>query len=179
MSGSGAKPSAAHSESLVHVPGPLLSVARVALAIACWALVALAVVEAWQVVPRYVLDSPAAWTEAVALLLLKIALMLAAAVGVRQETHFRFALGAQAAGRGRAALDAFGRLVTAAIGGVLVIWGASLMIATWDVQGARRAAAHRPEFPALRRRRRADRALRRRAAAWWRERLRWRSPSCS
>ena len=134
MSGSGAKPRAAHSDSLVHVPGPLLSLARAALVTACCALVALAVVEAWQVVARYVLDSPAAWTEAVALLLLKIALMLAAAVGVRQETHFRFALGAQAAGRGRAALEAFGRLVTAAIGGVFVIWGASLMIATWELK---------------------------------------------
>jgi TRAP-type C4-dicarboxylate transport system permease small subunit len=121
-------------EGFVPVPGPLRSVAAVALALACCALVALAVVEVWQVVTRYVLDSPAAWTEAVALLLLKSALMLGAAVGVRQETHFRFALGAEAAGRWRGPLAAFGRLATAAIGVVLAGWGASLMVATWELK---------------------------------------------
>ena len=121
-------------EGVVLVHGPLQAVAAAALATACCALVALAVVEVWQVVTRYVLDSPAAWTEPVALLLLKIALMLGAAVGVRQETHFRFALGAAAAGRWRGPLEAFGRLVTAAIGVVLAFWGASLMIATWELK---------------------------------------------
>ena len=125
---------APREEGVVLVHGPLQAVAGVALATACCALVALAVVEVWQVVTRYVLDSPAAWTEPVALLLLKIALMLGAAVGVRQETHFRFALGAAAAGRWRGPLEAFGRLATAAIGVVLAIWGASLMVATWELK---------------------------------------------
>ena len=124
----------ARAEGLVLVHGPLRAVARAALGIACCALVALAVVQVWQVVTRYVLDSPAAWTEAVSLLLLKIALMLGAAVGVREETHFRFALGAAAAGRWRGPLEAFGRLATAAIGVVLAGWGASLMIATWQLK---------------------------------------------
>jgi TRAP-type C4-dicarboxylate transport system permease small subunit len=108
---------AVRSEGLVHVPGPLLPLANAALTTAC-----------------YVLDSPAAWTEAVALLLLKITLMLAAAVGVRQETHFRFALAAEAAGRWRGVIEAFGRLATAAIGIVLAGWGASLMVATWGLK---------------------------------------------
>ena len=125
---------APREEGVVLVHGPLHAVAGAALATACCALVALAVVEVWQVVTRYVLDSPAAWTEPVALLLLKIALMLGAAVAVRQETHFRFALGAAAAGRLRGPLEAFGRLATAAIGVVLAIWGASLMIATWELK---------------------------------------------
>ncbi len=124
----------AHGERFVPVPGPFRSLAGAALAVSCCALVALAGVEVWQVVTRYVLDSPAAWTEAVALLLVKIALMLAAAVGVRQETHFRFALGAEAAGRWRSALEAFGRLTTAAIGVVLAGWGTSLMLATWELK---------------------------------------------
>jgi TRAP-type C4-dicarboxylate transport system permease small subunit len=119
---------------LVHVQGPLRSVAVVALAIACGALVALTLVEVWQVVARYVLDAPAAWTEPVALLLIKVALMLAAAVGVRQETHFRFTLGAAAAGRWRNALAAFGRLATAAVGTVFAVWAASLTIATWELK---------------------------------------------
>jgi TRAP-type C4-dicarboxylate transport system permease small subunit len=125
---------AVRHEGLTHAPGPLRSVATATLAIACGALVALAVVEAWQVVARYVLNSPAAWTEPVALLLLKVALMLGAAVGVRQETHFRFALGAAAAGRWRNAIEALGRLATAAIGIVFAGWAASLMLATWELK---------------------------------------------
>ena len=62
------------------------------------------------------------------------ALMLGAAVGARQETHFRFALGAAAAGPLRGPLEAFGRLATAAIGVVLAVWGTSLMIATWALK---------------------------------------------
>ena len=94
--------------------------AAAALAIAGTALALLALVEAWQVFARYVLDAPAGWTEPVALLLLKIALMFAAAVGVRHETHFRFALGVQALGRsGARCSKASARLVTAAIGVVL------------------------------------------------------------
>ena len=121
-------------EGVVLAHGPLQAVASAALWIACCALVALTAVQVWQVVTRYVLDSPAAWTEAVSLLLLKIALMLGAAVGVRQETHFRFALGAAAAGPLRGVLEAFGRLATAAIGIVLAVWGTSLMIATWALK---------------------------------------------
>lgn len=122
------------AEGVVLVHGPLQAVASAALWIACCALVALTVVQVWQVVTRYVLDSPAAWTEPVSLLLLKIALMLGAAVGVRQETHFRFALGAAAAGPLRGPLEAFGRLATAAMGAVLAVWGTSLMIATWQLK---------------------------------------------
>ena len=125
---------AARSEGVIHVPGPFRVLAHAALATACCALVALAIVELWQVVARYVLDSPAAWTEPVALLLLKVALMLAAAVGVRQETHFRFALGVEAAGPLSGALVAFGRLATAAIGAVIAVSSASLMLATWELK---------------------------------------------
>jgi TRAP-type C4-dicarboxylate transport system permease small subunit len=131
---SAAAETAVRHEGLVHVPGPLRSLATAALAIACAALVALAVVEVWQVVARYVLDSPAAWSEPVALLLVKIAFMLGAAVGVRQETHFRFALGVAAAGRWRNAIEAVGRLATAAIGIVFAGWAASLMLATWALK---------------------------------------------
>jgi TRAP-type C4-dicarboxylate transport system permease small subunit len=97
----------------------------------------MAAVEGWQVFARYVLDSPTAWTEPVALLLLKIALMLAAAVAVRAETHFRFALGAAALGaRPRAALAAFTRLATAAIGVAFAVSSVRLMLATWSTKTA-------------------------------------------
>jgi TRAP-type C4-dicarboxylate transport system permease small subunit len=135
VSGEGGKAgNAVRHEGFTHVPGPLCSVAATALAVACGALVGLAAVEAWQVVARYVLDSPAAWTEPVALLLLKVAFMLAAAVGVRQETHFRFALGAAAAGRWRNTMEAVGRLGTAVIGIVFAGWATSLMLATWELK---------------------------------------------
>ena len=98
-------------------------------------MVALALVEAWQVFARYALGAPAAWTEPVALLLLKTALMLAAAVGVRHETHFRFALGAAAAGpRGRAVREAIARLASATIGVTFAIYGTRLMLATWGLK---------------------------------------------
>jgi TRAP-type C4-dicarboxylate transport system permease small subunit len=123
------------AEGLAFVPGPLRGLAGAALVIAGLALVALAGVEAWQVFARYVLDAPAAWTEPVALLLLKTALMLAASVGVRHDTHFRFALIARAAGeRGSAALEAFARLATAAIGAAFAVYGARLMLAAWSLK---------------------------------------------
>ena len=49
------------AEGVVLVHGPLQAVAAAALLVACCALVALTVVQVWQVVTRYVLDSPAAW----------------------------------------------------------------------------------------------------------------------
>ncbi|HEX5050108.1 MAG TPA: TRAP transporter small permease subunit [Gammaproteobacteria bacterium] len=124
-------------EDLPFPAGPLRGLAKVTLAIAAAALGLLALVEAWQVFARYVLDAPAGWTEPVALLLLKITLLAGAAVGVRHETHFRFALGVQAAGPkwGRR-LRAAGLLAAGAIGLVFAGWGASLMIAAWPVKAA-------------------------------------------
>jgi TRAP-type C4-dicarboxylate transport system permease small subunit len=125
------------AEDVALGPGPLRGVAAAALAVAGVALVATAAVEAWQVIARYVLDSPAAWTEPVALVLLKTALLLAAAVAVRSETHFRFALGAEALrGAARAALAAFARLATAGIGVAFAASGARLTLATWSMKTA-------------------------------------------
>jgi TRAP-type C4-dicarboxylate transport system permease small subunit len=115
--------------------GPLEPLAAFALAGAGAALLLLTLVEAWQVFARYVLESPPGWTEPVALLFLKFALMLGAAVGVREETHFRFLLWLQATGgAGRKALEAAARLTAAALGLALAGWGARLMLDTWAVQ---------------------------------------------
>jgi TRAP-type C4-dicarboxylate transport system permease small subunit len=115
--------------------GPLHRLAALALAGAALALVLLALVEAWQVFARYVLDRPPAWTEPVALLCLKCALMLGAAVGVRSETHFRFALAVQAArGPGKRILETAARLVAAALGAALAGWGVTMMAATWPLK---------------------------------------------
>jgi TRAP-type C4-dicarboxylate transport system permease small subunit len=115
--------------------GPLHRLAAIALAGAALALVLLALVEAWQVFARYVLDSPPAWTEPVALLCLKCALMLGAAVGVRSEAHFRFPLAVQAArGITKRVLEAATRLASAALGAALAGWGAAMMVATWPLK---------------------------------------------
>jgi TRAP-type C4-dicarboxylate transport system permease small subunit len=122
-------------ENLAIAPGPFRGLAVAAMAVAAAALVLLTLVEAWQVFTRYVLDAPAGWTEPVALVLLKTALLLAAAVGVRHETHFRFALGMQAAGPfWGAVLQRFALLVTGAIGAVFAASGTSMMVATWGVK---------------------------------------------
>src|SRR5690348_3024956 len=67
-------------------------VARCIVAIACVALIAMTLVEAWQVFARYVLNDSPSWTEPVALLLMSAAMMLGAAAGVRNEAHFGFFL---------------------------------------------------------------------------------------
>jgi TRAP-type C4-dicarboxylate transport system permease small subunit len=127
----------AASEDLPFAAGPLRSVAKLTLAVAAVALVLLALVEAWQVFARYVLDAPAGWTEPVALLLLKITLLAGAAVGVRHETHFRFALGMEAASPAwRRGLRAAALLAAGAIGVAFAGWGARLMIAAWSVKTA-------------------------------------------
>jgi TRAP-type C4-dicarboxylate transport system permease small subunit len=115
--------------------GPLHRLAALALAGAALAIVLLALVEAWQVFARYVLDSPPAWTEPVALLCLKWALMLGAAVGVRSEAHFRFALAVEAArGLTKRVLEATARLAAVALGVALAGWGAAMMVATWPLK---------------------------------------------
>jgi TRAP-type C4-dicarboxylate transport system permease small subunit len=115
--------------------GPLAPVATAALAFAAAALVLLAFVEAWQVFARYVLDSPPGWTEPVALLLLKCALMFGAAVGVRNETHFRVLLGVQAAqARTKWVLNTIARVTAGALGLALAGWGARMMLENWPVK---------------------------------------------
>jgi TRAP-type C4-dicarboxylate transport system permease small subunit len=115
--------------------GLLARMAAAAVAIAGAALIALALVEAWQVFARYVLDSPPGWTEPVALLCLKTALMLGAAVGVRTNAHFRIVLGLDAAGpRIRAALEALTQLTAAALGLALAVWGTQMTIANWPIK---------------------------------------------
>jgi TRAP-type C4-dicarboxylate transport system permease small subunit len=110
------------------------AMARSALWIAGSALVVMALVEFWQVFARYVLNDSPSWTEPVALLAMKWAMMLGAAAGVRAESHFGFFLFVQQA---RPAVNrmlvAFARLVMLATGALLAWWGAILVRDGWDV----------------------------------------------
>ena len=108
--------------------------AGLALGLAGAALVGMALVQAWQVFARYVLNDSPGWTEPVALLLMALAVMLGAAVAVRRESHFAFqgfrdALPSPL----KAATKAASRLITLAAGLGLTGYGLMLMIDDWDV----------------------------------------------
>jgi len=113
------------------------ALARIALWVAGLALVVMTTVQFWQVYARYVLNDSPSWTEPVALLAMKAAMMFGAAAGVRSDAHFGFFIVVQGASpRVRAALTAFARLVVFAIGSVLAYWGLVLALDGWDVRMA-------------------------------------------
>jgi TRAP-type C4-dicarboxylate transport system permease small subunit len=112
----------------------LNSLARLAVIVASTALVGMAVVEGWQVFARYVLNNSPSWTEPVALLLMSTVMMLGAAVGTRNDAHFGFFIAVEAAPpRLRRTLLALARLIAIAIGLLLTIWGAELLLDSWKV----------------------------------------------
>ena len=108
--------------------------ARIAIMIASASLVGMALVEGWQVFARYVLNNSPSWTEPVALLLMSTVMMLGAAVGTRNDAHFGFFIAVEAAPqRARRVLLAIARLIAAAIGLLLAIWGGELLLDSWGV----------------------------------------------
>ena len=108
--------------------------ASLALGLAGAALVAMALVQAWQVFARYVLNDSPGWTEPLALLLMSFAVMFGAAVAVRRETHFAFQSFRDAApGPARWVLKSISRLIAAASGAGLMGLGGVLMVDEWPV----------------------------------------------
>lgn len=108
--------------------------ASLALGLAGAALVAMALVQAWQVFARYVLNDSPGWTEPLALLLMSFAVMFGAAVAVRRETHFAFQTFRDAApGPMQWLLKAISRLIAAASGAGLMALGGVLMVDEWPV----------------------------------------------
>lgn len=108
--------------------------ASLALGLAGAALVAMALVQAWQVFARYVLNDSPGWTEPLALLLMSFAVMFGAAVAVRRETHFAFQTFRDAApGPMRWLLKSISRLIAAASGAGLMGLGGVLMVDEWPV----------------------------------------------
>jgi TRAP-type C4-dicarboxylate transport system permease small subunit len=105
---------------------------RTALLLAGTSLLTIALVQAWQVYARYVLNDSPGWTEPVALLLMNTAMMCGAAIGVRRQQHFSFTLALDAAGPLlQLALRALAQLVIAAIGIALAWGGARLLRDDW------------------------------------------------
>jgi TRAP-type C4-dicarboxylate transport system permease small subunit len=110
------------------------SLASLAMGLAGFALVAMALIQAWQVFARYVLNDSPGWTESLALLLMSFAVMFGAAVAVRRETHFAFQTFRDAApGRLQWLMKSVSRLIAAASGAGLMILGGTLMIDDWPV----------------------------------------------
>ena len=106
----------------------------VVLGLAGVALVAMALIQAWQVFARYVLNDSPGWTEPLALLLMSFAVMFGAAVAVRRETHFAFQTFRDAApGPLNWLLKSISRLIAAASGAGLMTLGGLLMIDEWPV----------------------------------------------
>ena len=108
--------------------------ASLAMGLAGFALVAMALIQAWQVFARYVLNDSPGWTEPLALLLMSFAVMFGAAVAVRRETHFAFQTFRDAAPDPlQWLMKSISRLIAAAGGAGLTILGGTLMIDEWPV----------------------------------------------
>ena len=115
-------------------PRVLDALSAVVLGLAGVALVGMALVQAWQVFARYVLNDSPGWTEPVALLLMSFAVMFGAAVAVRRESHFTFQTFVESAPKPVSALlKTISRLIGAAAGAGLMILGGHLMIDDWVV----------------------------------------------
>ncbi len=112
----------------------LTMLARIAAVIAGISLVGMAVVEGWQVYARYVLNDSPSWTEPVALLLMSTVMMAGAALGTRNDAHFGFFIAVEHTPvRLRRVLLAIARLIAAAIGLMLSVWGGRLLLDGWSV----------------------------------------------
>ncbi|HWQ86760.1 TRAP transporter small permease [Brevundimonas sp.] len=98
------------------------------------ALVLMALIQAWQVFARYVLNDSPGWTEPLALLLMSFAVMFGASVAVRRETHFAFETLLHAMpSRGQWLMKSVSRVIAAASGAGLMTLGGQLMVDDWSV----------------------------------------------
>lgn len=108
-------------------------IARFALIVAGASILGMAIVEAWQVFARYVLNASPSWTEPVALLFMGTTMMFGAALGVRSNRHFGFFILQESSRPSiRRALSVFAKLIAAAIGLMLAAWGGEMTIDSWD-----------------------------------------------
>jgi TRAP-type C4-dicarboxylate transport system permease small subunit len=122
------------SESRGGVTRALDGLSVVIMGLAGTALVAMALIQAWQVFARYVLNDSPGWTEPLALLLMSFAVMFGASVAVRRETHFAFQTFLHALPSGpQWVLKSVSRLIAAAAGAGLMLLGGTLMLDEWPV----------------------------------------------
>ena len=116
-------------------PSALAPLARITIAVAGVALVAMAGIQAWQVFARYVLDNPPSWTEPLALLCMSTTLMFGAAAGVYAGKHFGFFIAVEHARPSmRRLMQTVARLIAAVVGILFALWGGEMMIDAWDYE---------------------------------------------
>lgn len=124
-------------------------ISRGTLAFAAFGLIVMTGIIGWSVFARYVLGDAPAWAEQAALLLMVWFVLLAAAVGVREQFHLGMTAATDAmpvALRGISRIAAL--LCIAGFGAAMGIWGGELVARTWafDIPtlGVPRGAAYLP-----------------------------------
>jgi TRAP-type C4-dicarboxylate transport system permease small subunit len=102
--------------------------------IAIIGLVVITLVQAWQVFGRYVLNDSPGWTEPVSVFFMALTVMMAAAVGVREGTHFAFPNVRDAMPKAtQKATMIFIHILTLGVAIALSFWGLNLALSAWDV----------------------------------------------
>ena len=113
------------------------ALARAAIGVAGVALVAMALIQAWQVFARYVLNDPPSWTEPLALLCMSTTMMFGAAAGVHAGRHFGFFIVVEhARPQLRRLMQLVARLIATLVGVLFALWGGEMMIDAWDYRVA-------------------------------------------
>ena len=109
------------------------ALARAAIGVAGVALVAMALIQAWQVFARYVLNDPPSWTEPLALLCMSTTMMFGAAAGVHAGRHFGFFIVVEhARPQLHRLMQLVARLIATLVGVLFALWGGEMMIDAWD-----------------------------------------------
>lgn len=116
---------------------PLDLLANACKILALTGLVIITLVQAWQVFARYILNDSPGWTEPVAVFFMGMTVMMAAAVGVREGTHFSFSniLDSMPAGL-QALVRRLLLVLTLGVALLLAYWGLNLALDNWDVSMA-------------------------------------------
>lgn len=107
-------------------------ISRLTLAFAALGLIVMTGIIGWQVFARYILQDSPAWAEQSALLLMVWYVMLAAAVGVREQFHIGMTAATDAMPRVLARIcRATSLVLVLGFGVALGVWGGELVARTW------------------------------------------------
>lgn len=124
-------------------------ISRATLAFAALGLIGMTGIIGWSVFARYGLGDAPAWAEQAALLLMVWFVLLAAAVGVREQFHLGMSAATDAMpARLRQACRMASLVAVAGFGAAMGIWGGELVARTWAFEiptlGLPRGAAYLP-----------------------------------
>jgi len=104
-----------------------------ALYAAATGIIAMTLIIGWQIFGRYVLNDTPDWSERLSLFLMNWYILLAAAVGVRQQFHIGLVFFKEALPRRAGVIaEALIHLSVAAFSVAMVIYGAALADTTWS-----------------------------------------------